>query len=258
MTLTCEKLALQVPGRTLCRDLSFSVQPGEVWAVLGPNGSGKSTLLHALAGTKPVEQGTIALDGTPFDQMNDVARARNLGLLLQQEDAAFWGTVRDYVLLGRYAHAPRWAGWQRADEIQADAALERVGMSVFAPRRYASLSGGERQRVRIAQLLAQSPRYLFLDEPLQHLDLKHQAQTIVLVSELVAEQSRAVIMVLHDALWPAQCATHALLLDGNGGASAGTARDMLTRERLEALFGCKLLAVGGDTSADAVGFIPAL
>lgn len=257
--LACAQLTLRVPDRTLCSGLSFTVQPGEVWAVLGPNGSGKSTLLHALAGVTRPAKGEVALGGALLADLDDGARARGVGLLLQNEDSEFWGTVLDYVLLGRYAHAPRglaWRRWQHDDDTAAHAALERVGLTAYAMRRFMTLSGGERQRVRIAQLLTQAPAYFLLDEPLLHLDLKHQVQTLKLFSELARDRAHGVVMVLHDALWPARCCTHALLMHGDGRASVGCARDMLTRDRLEALYDCTLAAAGAE---DAVrGFFPAL
>jgi iron complex transport system ATP-binding protein len=132
-----------------------------------------------------------------------------------------------------------------------------VEMADFAVRRYATLSGGERQRVRLAQLLAQAPRYFLLDEPLQHLDLRYQMQLLDWVTVRVRDEAApcGVVLVLHDALWPARVCTHALLLDGRGGARAGSAPDVLTQNNLEALFGCALQSAG---DASRAGFIPAL
>jgi iron complex transport system ATP-binding protein len=161
------------------------------------------------------------------------------------------------VLLGRFPQAPAWLGWQHDDETVAHAALTTVGLADFAARRYATLSGGERQRVRIAQLLAQAPHYLLLDEPLQHLDLRYQIEMLDLLAALARDpqQARGVVIVLHDVLWPARVCTHALLLDGGGSAQAGTAREVLTQANLEALFGCALQPAGDKPEA---GFVPAI
>lgn len=238
--LRCERLTLAVPGRVLARDVGFEVRRGEIWAVLGANGSGKTTLVHALAGLVPAPAGTVALDGAPLAGRPGVARASLIGILLQQEDAEFWGSVFDYVLLGRFPRARSWYGWQSEEEDAARAALAAVGLTDFAARGYRTLSGGERQRARIAQLLAQDPEVLLLDEPLQHLDLRHQAAVLRLFSTLARERGRAVMMVLHDALWPARICSHALLLHDDGAVESGAAGDMLARERLERLYGCPL------------------
>jgi len=109
--------------------------------------------------------------------------------------------------------------------------------------------------VRIAQLLAQAPRYLLLDEPLQHLDLRYQIHMLDLIAALTRDASHGVVIVLHDVLWPARVCTHALLLDGTGAARAGAAHEVLTQANLETLFGCRLRAVGDRPKA---GFVPAI
>ncbi len=255
--LACQDIALTVAGRTLCRAVNLTVQPGEVWGVLGPNGSGKTTLLNTLAGLASPTSGTVTLDAQSLMHMHGIARARSVGILPQHEEAEFWGTALDYVNLGCFPSAPAWLGWYSGDEAAALAAMQQAGVAALATRGYATLSGGERQRVRFAQLLAQAPRYLLLDEPLQHLDLRYQIQLLDLLASLVrnADRPRAVVMVLHDVLWPARYCTHALLLDGTGAARAGVASEILTQPNLEALFGCALQSAGDKSAA---GFVPAL
>ncbi len=259
MTLACNGVTLAVAGRTLCRELTFAVKPGEVWGLLGPNGSGKTTLLNTLAGLALPANGSVTVDAAPLAAMRDTARANAIGVLLQHEESEFWGTVLDYVSMGRFPNVSAWLGWRADDEAFAHAVLQRLGLADFAARRYATLSGGERQRVRTAQLLVQAPRYLLLDEPLQHLDLRHQIQILDVLAAPArdAKHGRGVVVVLHDVLWPARVCTHALLLDGAGGAIAGVAREVLTQKNLEALFGCALQAAGDKAAAGADGFVPA-
>ncbi len=254
--LACNGVTLAVAGRTLCSGLTFAVKPGEVWGVLGPNGSGKTTLLNTLAGLAPPAHGHVTVDGEPLAAMRDAARANAIGVLLQHEESEFWGTALEYVTMGRFAQASAWLGWHADDEVFARAVLQRMGLADFAARRYATLSGGERQRVRMAQLLTQAPRYLLLDEPLQHLDLRHQVQMLDLLAALARDEKhgRGVVVVLHDVLWPTRVCTHALLLDGAGGAIAGVAREVLTQPNLEALFGCALQPASENAAA---GFVPA-
>ncbi len=240
MTLTCCNLKLEVPGRTLCRDFSVEFASGEMWAVLGRNGTGKSTLMHALAGLARPAAGTVRLDGRPVCSGNERARARVLGVLLQIEDGTFWGTVREYVLLGRFPHAAGRLGYSRDDVEQTHAALDAVGMLQAAEQKYVSLSGGERQRVRIAQVLAQQPRVYLLDEPLQHLDLAYQAHVLELLTTRVKHARETAIMVLHEPLWIGRACTHALLLSGNGEVECGPAEVVLTRDRLERAYGLRL------------------
>ncbi len=229
--LSAENLILSVPGKVLYSGLSLSVHPGECWAILGCNGSGKTTLLHALSGLAPPLGGNVALDEKNFAGYPRRELARAIGVLLQDEAQGFWGTVLEYALLGRYPHGDEDGG-------AALAALRRSGMEAFAPRRLATLSGGERQRVRIAQLLAQAPRLYCLDEPLQHLDLRHQAGMMALFRELAQEDGSAVVMVLHEPWWAVRYCSHALLLFGDGQTLGGAVQTVLNGENLEKLYGC--------------------
>ena len=244
--IQCEALTLAVPGRVLARGVTLEVREGEIWAVLGANGSGKTTLVHTLAGLAPALPGTVLVGGTPAHSRGAAARAARIGILLQQEEAAFWGSVVEYVLLGRFPRTAALFGWGIEDEKASRAALAAVGLAGFGRRSYRSLSGGERQRARIAQLLAQDPECYLLDEPLQHLDLRHQVAVLELFKALARARARAVIMVLHDALWPARACTHALLLHEDGTVESGAARALLTRERLERLYGCALREIATD------------
>jgi len=241
--IKCEALTLAVPGRVLARGVELEVKPGDVWAVLGANGSGKTTLVHTLAGLAPVSRGTVFVGGQSAG-----SRAARIGVLLQQEEATFWGSVLEYVMLGRFPRTAALFGWSIDDENASRAALSAVGLAGFEHRDYRSLSGGERQRTRIAQLLAQDPDCCLLDEPLQHLDLRHQVAVLKLIDALARGRAKAVIMVLHDVLWPARVCTHALLLHEDGTVERGLAHAMLTRERLERLYGCALREIATDGS----------
>ena len=242
--LRCIDLTLEVPGRVLCRSLSVTFGKRETWAVLGRNGTGKTTLLHALAGLAAPAAGRVELDGKPIAEHSPRERARRSSVLLQIEPGAYWGTAAEYVVLGRHPHGAALAGYTRADHEAALAALDAVGMAEFAGRDFATLSGGERQRVRIAQMLVQEAASMLLDEPLQHLDLAHQAHVLKLVSARVAERGETAIMVLHEPMWLGRCCTHALVRYGNGTADAGPSRDVLTRENLERAYGCALVEIG--------------
>ena len=252
--LRAEQLTIAVGARTLCRDLDLAVAPGEVWAVLGCNGSGKTTLLHALAGLAPAATGRVAVAGKPLAAYTRRELGRTLGILLQREDQEYWGSVADYVLLGRYPHARRLFGWDAADEEALARALAAFDLDPLAAQAYGTLSGGERQRARLAQLWAQDPGLLLLDEPLQHLDLRHQLQTIERVRAAVRGTGKAALLVLHDLTYAGRC-DRVLMLHGDGRYAAGTAAELLQPERLEDLYGCRVRAYGDGPHAH---FIPVI
>ncbi len=252
--LRAERVTIAAGGRILCRELELSVNAGEMWAVLGRNGSGKSTLLHVLAGLAQARDGLIEVAGRLVSGYDPRELARSVGILLQREDQEFWGSLAEYVMLGRYPHAGSWFGWDADDEAALADALGAFDLAPIAAQPYATLSGGERQRARLAQLWAQNPRLLLLDEPLQHLDLRHQLQTLELVQRAVRGPNRAAVLVLHDLAFAGRC-DKALLLYGDGRFESGAAGAMLQPERLENLYGCRVRGYGAGEDAH---FVPVI
>jgi iron complex transport system ATP-binding protein len=246
--LRADGLALAAGTRVLLRGLDLDVAPGTLWCVLGPNGSGKTTLLHTLAGLQRPVAGRIRLDGRPLDDWRPDALARRRGLLPQALHDAFAASVLDTVLLGRHPHLARWDWEGDADRARAQAALAAVELDALAARDVTTLSGGERQRVGVAALLAQDPTLMLLDEPLAHLDLRHQLALLEHLRALALDAGRAVLLSIHDLNLARRYATHALLLAGDGGVPVqGPVADAMRADALAATFGHPLTAatVGG-------------
>ncbi len=241
--LEVESLALRIGARTLCRSLTLTFARGELWAVLGANGSGKSTLLHTLVGLRTPSSGAVRFEGAPLASLARRSLAQRIGVLLQEEANGFWGTTLDYVLLGRFARTP-WRASADSQREAARAALRALALDALESRSYATLSGGERQRARVAQLLLQDPEVFCLDEPLLHLDLKHQLMAMDLLRSLAHERNKLVLAVLHDTLWAARLCDRALLLYDDGQTRYGTTRELLTKNNLQALYGCPMDALG--------------
>ena len=236
--LAAENLTLGFPERVLRRNIGLALNPGECWAVLGNNGSGKTTLLHALAGLRSTLAGRVLLDGVELPRVPHAARARKIGLLLQEESAAFWGTLLEYVLLGRYPHRRWMLGADAAEETLARAALEQVDLAGREARMLGTLSGGERQRARLALVLTQAPDVYLLDETLHQIYLRHQLEALALLRDLAQRQGKTVLMALHDPARARRFCDRVLLLFDDGRSQAGPAGQLLTREILERLYGC--------------------
>lgn len=231
MTLRAQNISLNAGSRILLRDFNLSFARGELWAVLGQNGSGKTTLLHTLTGLAMPALGLVSLHDKPIQDWSRRALAREAGILLQQESEMFWGSVREYVTLGRYAYGD-------ADATIVNDALATFDLETLAAHAYQTLSGGERQRARLAQLYAQNAGILLLDEPTQHLDLKHQQQFFAYARNAAHAANKTVIIILHDIKPALQC-DRALLLYGDG-RSLALATSELNSEILSELYGCEV------------------
>lgn len=245
--LQAHKLTVAIGGKVVCRELDVAIRPGECWGVLGQNGAGKTTLLRTLAGLHLPQEGAVIWRGQPLQACARRDLARHLGVLPQNEGGEFWGSVLEYVLLGRFPHRATLFGYSAGDEEIARQALAQMELAELAQRSLNTLSGGERQRAAIAQALAQQAQCYLLDEPLQHLDLRHQVQAMRVFDD-IRKEGGALLMVLHDILWAQRCCSHVLLQFADGRVLRGAARDLLTREHLEALYQCPLreLAAEGE------------
>lgn len=211
--------------------LDFMPAAGEFWAVLGSNGVGKTALLKTLAGLLPPLAGQVLLDGKILTEWSLQARARRIGVLLQEEAVQFSGVVAEYVALARFP----WGNV--AEPARIEAALVAMDVLHLATRRMTELSGGERQRVRLAQLLAQDSRILLLDEPLQHLDWCQQQRVLQRLHACAQQENRCVIAVLHEVHWVSAWCDKVVMLYPDR-AEQGSVGERLHPQALQQLYGC--------------------
>jgi ABC-type Mn2+/Zn2+ transport system ATPase subunit len=226
-----ESAVVSYRGRSVLGPLSLSVAPGDFLGVVGPNAAGKSTLLEALAGLRPLGAGRRE----PAPPRADV------GLLFQHHDYLpdIPFTAEDVVAFGR---VPRLGVLRRPGPADRDAvgnALARLDLEAVRRQPYRELSGGMRRRVHLARLLAQDATLVLLDEPTAGLDPAIQEDLIGTIAALPGP-CRAVVMVTHDIdHLPASC-NRVLLLKGGRPLAEGAPSDVLTEERLSALYDCRM------------------
>jgi zinc/manganese transport system ATP-binding protein len=235
---------VRLGGRTIWSDLDLTVAAGEFIAVLGPNGAGKSTLLRALLGLQPLAAGELRVFGAPAG-----ARNREIGYLPQRRAFGESTPIRgwDLVRLGLDGHrwgfpvpgARRWSARARAAHARVEEVIELVGASAYARRPIGELSGGEQQRLLIAQALVRRPRMLILDEPLDGLDLPHQAAVAGLVQRVCRTEGVAVLLVAHDVNPLLPFLDRVVYLAGGRGVT-GTPAEVVTSATLSALYGSEI------------------
>ncbi|MCK9530028.1 MAG: ABC transporter ATP-binding protein [Gammaproteobacteria bacterium] len=242
--LQANGLDVAMAGRRLITGLELDFAPGQCWALLGQNGTGKTTLLHTLAGLRAAAAGKVQYAGRPLGAWRRRLLARHVGLLPQDTADPFPATVLETALLGRHPHRSAWSPDSAADLALARAALATVDLAGLESRSVARLSGGERRRLAIATLLTQDPAVLLLDEPFNHLDLRHTVGVLTQLRAL-AVQGRCVLMSLHDPNLAVRGCDHTLLLYGDGHWAAGGVTEMLTEENLGRLYGYPVKAVAG-------------
>ncbi|MDT8322305.1 MAG: ABC transporter ATP-binding protein [Xanthomonadales bacterium] len=243
--LACMALDVRIADIQVVNGLELQLQPGQFWGLLGPNGVGKTTLLKCLAGLEPAATGRVMLESRPIDELPRKLLARHVGMLQQHTAYVFDSSVLQTVLTGRHPHLAYWEREGPQDLARATAALEGVGLGEFAERSVTGLSGGEARRLAFAALLVQEPDVMLLDEPSNHLDLRHQVQIMGMIRAQTVNDGRSAIAALHDINLAARYCSHIIMLFGGGDWCAGATEDMLTETSLERLYRCPVERIDG-------------
>lgn len=241
--LAADALEIEIGGTRVTHRLTMALQPGECWCLLGRNGVGKTTLLHTLAGLRSPRDGSVRLDGEPLQRLPRRRVAQRLGILLQQHNDSFPASVTETVLQGRHPYLRAWQWESAADRRLIADLLERLELQHLCTRNVQSLSGGERQRVAIATLLAQQTDVLLLDEPVNHLDVRHRLELLQQLTTECRQRGRALMMSLHDVNLAARFCDHALLLLGDGRVRSGLIDDIIDVATLQSLYGYPFVEV---------------
>ncbi|MBB2970780.1 heme ABC transporter ATP-binding protein [Mesorhizobium sp. RMAD-H1] len=242
--IEARNLSVAIGRKRIIENVDFQARPGELTAIVGPNGSGKTTLLRALSGDLPFA-GRASINGKPFETLKSWQMASLRAVLPQATSLAFPYTVREIVRLGLTSG---YSGASPHDiETLPDRALAMVDLEGFSGRFYQELSGGEQQRVQLARVLCQvwqpvldgEPRYLFLDEPVSSLDIKHQL-IIMRIARSFAERGGGVIAILHDLNLTAMFADRIVMMHRGRVDATGKPGEMLSDDRILRVYECPL------------------
>ncbi len=230
-------VAVTYGGRTVLSDIDVSIAPGERVALIGPNGAGKSTLLRVVTGLVAPTRGEVRVAGDAVRTLDRATIARRIAVVPQQVSVPFSTSVEALVGLGRLPHEDPLRGARPADRVAVASAIERVGIAHLLGRDVRELSLGERQLVLVALAVAQAAPVLILDEPTVHLDLRHQVATMELLLDLNARDGATILAVLHDLSLAAAFFPRLVLLDGGRMIADGTPAEVLSSDRIRAVFG---------------------
>jgi iron complex transport system ATP-binding protein len=244
MRVEFDDVSVVLGGTEVVHGASLTVEPGTVVGLVGPNGSGKSSLLRTLYRAVRPSRGTVRVDGADVRTLSGRQHARQVAVMLQDPHTDFDLSVHEVVLLGRAPHHASF-GRDTAEDLRiADDAMRRTGIDDLAARMVGTLSGGQRQRVMLARALTQQSPVLVLDEPSNHLDIKHQLELMSTVRGL----GRTVIAALHDLNLAAQYCDRVVVLDAGTVVADGPPATTFTPELIRAVFGvqARLLEDGHD------------
>ncbi len=236
MAFELEQVCFAYRGAPVFRAVDLAFGYGRFYGILGPNGSGKTTLLDLACRHLEPDRGRILLDGRPLTAYSRRQLARKIALVPQQYVIGFPFTVREVVLMGRYAHLPRFTAPEKTDLELVQQVLAETDTLELARRRITELSGGERQRVVFARALAQDTPVLILDEATANLDINHALGLMRCVARRVAEKNCCAVAVFQDINLAAAFCSHMVLLERGKVVAAGSKHEVLTASNLERVF----------------------
>lgn len=190
--ISCENLAVGYDGKSILKNINFTVNKGDYLCIIGENGSGKSTLMRTLIGLRAPVEGKVYFD-------NSIVPG-SVGYLPQQSAVQrdFPASVKEIVLSGCQNHCGLRPFYNNEDKKTAYNIMESLDILNLVNRCYRELSGGQQQRVLLARALCSAKKILFMDEPVAGLDPKAAAEMYGLIEKFNKEYNITIVMVSHD------------------------------------------------------------
>ena len=235
--LSMQDIHISHGHKTLLKIDKLTVPSQKLVAFIGPNGAGKSTLLHTVlgqhTGTALKTDGHIMIYGQPI---NEVMNNGHIAWVGQHERFELPLTVLDYALLGV---SPNLAWYQRPNTEHVSRAqhlLHDFELSTLLDARVQTLSGGEKQRLAIVRALMQDTDIMMFDEPTNHLDIRHQRFLLHYLHNLVQQQRKSILVVLHDLTHAHRYTDEVVLLNAGRVVAQGRPNEVMTSERLSDVY----------------------
>ncbi len=203
--IRADQVQVELGGKKVLEDITFTVPGGELTGIIGPNGAGKTTLLRAVLGLVPISKGQLEVFGIPVERLREV-RPR-IGYMPQRQsfERRFPLSAADVVAGGLLTPETMLRRIPGKDE-KIKTALHFVGMESYYKRPFQDLSGGEQQRILLARALVRQPELLMLDEPNAGLDFPAQQSFTELIQGLKRDKGLTILLVSHDLVSVASAA----------------------------------------------------
>lgn len=218
--------------------VDLTLPKGKIVAFIGSNGAGKSTLLSIISRTLTKNEGEVYIDDVELKNWKNEELSKRLAILKQSNHLNIRLTVRELVTFGRFPHSK--GKLTKECEQKINEAIEYLGLTDLQDRYLDELSGGQRQMAYIAMTVAQDTEYIFLDEPLNNLDMRHSVKIMKILRRLVDELNKTVFVVIHDINYVSCYADHIIAMKQGRVIKDGPIQEVLTEEMLEEIYDMKI------------------
>ena len=221
-------------SKAVVNNVSFQIKRGKITSFIGPNGSGKSTVLGMMSRLLKKDSGEVFIDGKEISKWDTKELSKVMGILKQSNHLNVRLTIRDLVAFGRFPHSQ--GNLTAEDQVKIDEALAYMQLQDIQHKFLDELSGGQRQRAFIGMVLAQDTDYIFLDEPLNNLDMKHSVQIMKMLRRITDELGKTVVIVIHDINFASCYSDEIIALQDGEIAVTGTVNEIMQASTLSKLY----------------------
>ncbi len=215
-------------------NISLDIPKGKVVAFIGSNGAGKSTLLSIISRTLSKNFGEVFIDDKEISKWDNFELSKKISTLKQSNNLNIRITVYDLVSFGRFPYSKGRLTKQDIEHVEN--AISYMGLSALKDRFLDELSGGQRQMAFIAMIIAQDTEYIFLDEPLNNLDMHHSVAIMKNVRRLVDEFNKTIIIVIHDINFVSLYADHIIALKEGKVLKNSAKTDIIKEDVLKQIY----------------------
>src|SRR5690606_29694726 len=181
--------------KEVLKDINIKIPEGKITGIIGPNGAGKSTLFNVISQTIQKQSGQIIIDGKVLGHKKENL-SKIISVLKQSNHFSLKLTSYELISFGRYPHSKGKLNHEDLNKINE--VIKYLKLETIKDQYIDTLSGGQLQRVLLAMILVQDTKYIFLDEPLNNLDMKHAVEMMLLLQRFVKELGKTIIVVMHD------------------------------------------------------------
>lgn len=224
-------------NKKVVENVSFDIEEGKITSFIGPNGAGKSTILSIISRLLDADSGEVFIDGKEIKSWDSKELSKKLSILKQSNSLNIRLTIRELVSFGRFPYCE--GKLKKEDEKFVDDALSYMQLTDIQDKFLDELSGGQKQRAYIAMILAQDTDYILLDEPLNNLDMKHSAEMMRMLRQMVNDFGKTIVIVIHDINFASCYSDNIVALKDGKLVHHKTTEEMITENNLSCLYDMK-------------------
>ena len=215
-------------------NVSKEIPEGKITSFIGPNGAGKSTVLSIMSRLMKMDSGSVLIEGRAIEEWKKDDLAKKISILKQSNNISLKLTIRELVSFGRFPYSK--GNLTEEDDKYIDEAINYMQLKDIEDKYIDELSGGQRQRAYIAMVIAQNTDYVFLDEPLNNLDMKHSVEIMKILRKLCNDLSKTVVIVIHDINFASCYSDYIAALKDGKVVKYGNTDEIVNKESLEEIY----------------------